>query len=269
MKKVSYLFASILTLLLVGCQPAVEKTVEPVAKPAEKNVSSFDATKLIPATVLSNEIYSLDFNNDGVEEKVIHYINKDDLEGIYCKRDHVTVYQLTNNNWESIYSYVLPPDNDRTDKNNPLLKEEPDVRIQSISVVDVANDGNQELLVKNENNLFGNWRFNSYEIIGERSGKISILDLPMEPEKRNIPLSFYGRILDANCVNGTIVEKWGGTCEGGTNPCYTFEFDISYTPVDGTWTISKAQNVQQVPEEWNAYQKEYEDAGEWTGTLPF
>ena len=277
MKKVAYLFASILTLLLVGCQPAVEKTVEPVTKPAEKSVSSFDATTLIPTTAISSETYSLDFDNDGVEEKAIHYVNRDDVdgEGLFSKQDHINIYQLRGNNWEINYEYVFPVINKDTGMRDwrSNVKEEPDSRIKSVSVTDIANDGKKELFINIEDKPFGDWRFDSYVVIGDQAGKSTTLDFPrgfdgktpgMRMEDTGEP---YSRLLSAIVTAGKIIERWGGLCEGGTNPCYTFEFEISFNPVDGSWKISKAQNIQQVPEEWNAYQKEY--GGEWTGTLPF
>jgi len=261
-------FALLLTsIILIGCQSIQTTQVKPDA-PAK----IFDRQAFVPATAMSNSVYSLDLDSDGIEEKVIHYVNRDDIDGqgLFSKRDHINIYQLRENNWEINYEYIFPVINKDTGMRDwrSYVKEEPDTRIGSVSVIDVGNDGLQELMIKNESMPFGEWRFNSYEIIGKRNGEILILDLPTGPEKRDLPISFYGRPLDVDCVNGNIVEKWGGTCEGGVNPCYTFEFDISYEPTNGSWTISKSKNVQKVEAEWKKYEEQYGEV-KWTGELSF
>lgn len=267
MKKTFTIF--ILTLIfLAGCQSASLKT--------ESSDTSFDEREFIPTSALSSNIYTLDLNNDGTAEKAIHYVNRDDLDGAghYSKRDHINIYQQSKNSWEMKYEYIFPTVDINAVKIDWKSLEESNSRISAVTVTDIANDGAEELLVLIESKPFGSWRFNSYEFIGKQDNEISNLDFPRGFDGKTPGMrledtgEFYGRMLGVDFVDGKIVEKWGGTCEGGINPCYTFEFEISYGSTNGSWNISKAKNIQRVTAEWDKYVEEYGEK-EWSGTLPF
>jgi len=262
MKKYAiFLSLIILAVILSGCQLTQDES------------TPFDLSTLVPETASAVETYTLDFHNDGIDEKAVKFINIDDLgENVLLERDHVQVFALKNNEWKSVYSFVSPQINKNTEPYDwkSFVKDTENIRINSVSVEDIANDRKEELFIKTEDRSAN--RLNDYVVIGLENDQITKVNFQKGMDYINstsAAVNFYGKILETKIRDNKIIEKWGGTCEGSSEPCYTFELEISHNPAENKWSISKAKNIQQIKEEYDKYLERYEDANEWGGKLTF
>jgi len=268
MKKYTTFGVIILLLsILSGCVETEEVELEePTGPPA------FEAINFTPDTATKIEIFALDFEKDGINEQAIYYKNQEEIsEAEFIMHEYVEVYKLDNNEWKLINkqifaneSYIDKIENASEEEDSGIHMEAK--QVSSVNVIDVADDNKEELIIyyNDANENIG------YVVIGLIDGRINELDTPRGLDAMgDAAINFYGGITGVNFQDGVIKEHWGGLCEGGTNPCYRFEFHVNYDAKTGVWEISKAQNIEKIDEEWDKYVETYPDALPWTGELAF
>lgn len=275
MQKFKLVLIISLLIISIGCKQKTD--VELTELPAEDlpgNLAMIidDATaiKLVPenANVVTYE--ELDIDSDQKMELAIHYTQLiEPRETVLIEEHYLEIFQETTpKNWQSIFKTRANSFLTDTEKLPTRFDGSGIVEFGNIYVDELTKDSGQELIV-----LIGefqdNWRLDDYLIIGEFEDEIISHQFNNGSEHIAEKLiDFYGRRLSIEISDGTIIEHWGGTCEGGAKPCYTFDIVVSYDPEAESWT-SEANNLAQVESEWQAYQERYEDANEWTNELPF
>lgn len=238
-----------------------------------------DSQDLVPLSVTKVVEYMADFEGDGVKERVIYYKNQDQVEknaeeDKFVLHEHIEVYGIRNDEWELKYEVVFPNDSyqawpPKEEGQEFVMGYKVDPRItEFVKIVDVGNDAKEELFIVTDVK-------DEYLLVGSVNGGIQELEFPKGFDGKTPGMrfedtgDFYGRLVSVRIDDGKIVEHWGGTCEGSNQPCYFFDFFISYEPQENKWSISKAQNVEKDEGEYQKYLDRYSDAMPWTGELSF
>jgi len=241
MKKIVCLsFILILVTAFTGCEST--------------NNNVFEATNFVSTNVQNVQTLALDFEGDNIDENAVWYEEAD------AKTDQLEVYKLVNNKWEKVFN-----------KSFSHLKADPrntmgDLWIFNVEAADVSNDNKDELFVKVS--ISDKQNSDNYFIVTLKNGSIQEIDTPKG--SKAVEINFYGKMLTVTVDKDGIKEHWGGTCEGGTNPCYYFDFLITpETASSDKWIISNASNIQKDEQEYKKYTDAYPDAQAWTDTLSF
>lgn len=137
--------------------------------------------------------------------------------------------------------------------------------IDSFSVVDINNDGLQELLVMQNHESEASLELNEqtgytltnsdYTLVGYQDNQIKPLNILSG--RQHIPLGLYGEREDLQVRDGKLVEYWSATCEGVAITCYTFEYEI-YKDNSDSWVVDFVGFIQR--EGWDEYKKLFPEA---------
>lgn len=256
-------------LLITACTASA-----PIDFPeASETPASPDLADFVPeAGTFIQELF-LDLDGDGTDERVIHYKSEDGYpNGQLALTDHVEIYKQLEG-WELVQSFEYA--NESYEKGDeepvPTLPR----RVRKLHATDIGSDGTLELFLSDEATLLDEWHLFYYRIIGFDGEEIKELTIPrgfdgvtpgMRPQDTG---QFYGMLMEVRLENGTVVEHWGGLCEGSEKPCYFFDFVISYDSELGEWSISRAVNASLDEEEYQAWLERFEYEDNWTGEVPF
>lgn len=266
---------------------ATSTAVAPVPTPIPVTAApqtTFDVSTILPAGAREVNTVSLDINGDGVMDTAVFYTMTDrmadavDAKPVVQQRFEVYVSYKKNgteNAWSPEFGKAFA--NDRysrdctpragLDSCKPTLV--PSIIVESIRQIRFSGNSRDMLLVtthgKYEN---GSVMAPDYFILGDHQGKIEIMPSKKGETSIQTVVDWSGHLLYVEMRGGQLVEAWGGTCEGSSSPCYTFEFTISYDEAKDAWTISKASKIQKVESGWNEYVKENPKV-KWTGKLEF
>ena len=159
------------------------------------------------------EHYSMDFEGDGINEEVLYYKSTDDIgnEELRINR-HLDVYKLVDGKWTTIKEDIAAITNAAVDSD-----------IVSVEVVDLGNNGEQEIFVEKRGgkNL-------KYYIFGFQNGEY--IDLPIPKgyirsdeylQEREAQLLFMGVSVDSTGVN----EYYNVICENTNIPMVEINTD--------------------------------------------
>jgi len=242
---------------------------------ANDSNSSFQPANVVPPEATDITVYVVNFEGDASPEHAVRYlINEPKLtasgDEIIIPVEYAAIYEKSDDTWSKVFEKAFPnkehyiePENDSAEPQKLTLV--PASHIEKIIVTDVSKDEKEGLLITTGDT--------DYVLVGLKNGTISAIDSPRgfgegHRKMRELP-EFYGRLLDVATSEEGIIETWGGLCEGGTEPCYTFEIVISFDAAAQEWNISEARNIEKIDDEYDAYLERYPDAQPWTNELPF
>jgi hypothetical protein len=264
--------ASTPTSLSAGTSgPVVSSVAQVNATPTSK--PEFRPMDVLPIGIQGYSVNIFDVDADGQSEYGLLYQNTDTLEGSNVVRQHLEVWKLSGENYVKVFEDIVPNESyqhyPEWQPGQEYVRPEGIAadRIEQVSRVTVDGFPGDLLFEK---------KANEYEIIGFSDGTVKKISFRRGTDViESTMVDAYTRILEVTGSNGKIIEKWGGTCEGnemcpsGTTPCYTFNFEISYSSKKHQWEISRALNIQKDRVQWAAYEKRFPDAKPFSGVLPF
>lgn len=141
--------------------------------------------------------------------------------------------------------------------------------IEGFSIVDVNNDGLEELLVmqsyESETAVELNQKTqytlkdSGYRLVGYEDEQIKSLNILSG--RQHIPFDLYGKREDLYVRDGKLVEYWTATCESVVTTCYTFKYEV-YKDSSDKWVVDFAGFTQE--EGWAQYKELFPDAT-WSG----
>lgn len=245
------LLALIPALILTACSPA-----------------PFIAEELVPTEAVVFKTHPIDFDGDLQDEQVIHYSMMTEIvpETVFFPIDYMPIFRYDGESWNQIFDFVFPEFTGyELNKFTNRTKKSPRA-IVTVFTTDILEDGKQELLILLESDFV----YYDYLIFEEQNGEIKEIEFTKGKDyiNENI-IDFYGKQIGVEVAEGKIIEHWGKICEGGINPCYTFDLEITRDPETLEFTNQKASNIMKINHEYDAYLERYSDATPWTGELPF
>ncbi|MBD3330004.1 hypothetical protein GF354_00570 [Candidatus Peregrinibacteria bacterium] len=151
MKITLWVLPLISILLVAGCQTP----------------GTFNASDFTPPNAQDISVQDADFNGDGISEKVLYYKSDDTVDSqSKTTNQHLLVISNENSQWQTVKEDAF------ANSNKAVLRF-----LRDHQVVDINNDGNQELLVQ--------WSYErpmpsigSYNIVTVINGEYKILDAP-------------------------------------------------------------------------------------------
>ena len=173
----------------------------------------------------------------------------------------IEVYDNQDGNW--VQAFQLREGFEKTDDGKG--KNRVENPIEDFSIVDVNNDGLEELLVMQSYESEAAIELNQktqftltnsdYTLIGYQDGSIDHLNILTGSQ--NIPIGAYAYRTSLNVKDGKLVEYWTGRCEE-IEVCYTFQYEIYTDPSTDAWVIDHTNLKQE--EGWTEYKELFPDA---------